>query len=67
MLLNLDVVVDPDPTFLPFRVDIRLGWQRLECGTLNLFKQGTPTCAEVACHSIVELIDEFADGCIELD
>ena len=34
VLLDLDVVVEPDPAFLPFGEDVGLGRQRLELPTV---------------------------------
>ena len=39
VLLDLDVVVEPDAAFLPFGVDVGLGRQRLERRPLELLEQ----------------------------
>ena len=47
--LDLDVVVEADPAFLPFRVDVGLGRQRLERRTLELIEQLAPArCPDAA-------------------
>ena len=38
VLVDLDVIVDPDPAFLPFSEQVRLGRQRLEGRALQLFE-----------------------------
>ena len=54
MLLDLDVVIEPDPAFLPFGVDVGLGRQRLERGALQLLEQRATAGAEMPRHAIVE-------------
>ena len=48
VLVDLDVVVEPDPAFLPFGKDVGLGRQRLERRPLELLEQRAPARAEMA-------------------
>ena len=65
VLLDLDVVVEPDPALLPFGEDVRLGRQRLECRALQLREERAAARAEMARHAIVDLRDQLGDGPVQ--
>jgi len=48
MPLDLDVVIEADPAFLPFCVEVGLDRQRSERGTLDLVEQRTPAGSDAA-------------------
>ncbi len=66
MLLDLDVIIEADPAFLPFGVDVGLGGQGAEGGALQLLEQLSPAGAEMARHTAVQLFQELADGVVQL-
>src|SRR6202043_3473283 len=65
MPLDLDVVIEADPAFLPFRVEVGLDRQRLERGAFDLVEQRTPAGSQMPRHAVVELRDQFPDGGVE--
>ena len=65
VLVDLDVVIEPDPAFLPFGKDVRLGRQRLERRTLDLLEQRAAAGAEMARHAIVDLRHQLGDGRVQ--
>src|SRR6266540_7510713 len=66
MPLDLDVVIEADPAFLPFRVEVGLDRQLLERGVLDLLEQNTPAGSQMSRHAGVEVRDQFPDGCVDL-
>ena len=65
VLPDLDVVVEPDPAFLPFGEDVGLGRQRLERRPFQILEQGATARAEIARYAVVDLRDEFSDGRVQ--
>ena len=65
VLLDLDVVVEPDPAFLPFGKDVGLGRQRLERRPFQLLEQRATARAEMARHAVVDLRDQLGDGRVQ--
>src|SRR5215831_2659926 len=66
VLVDLHVVVEARAALLPLGKLIRLGRKWLECGILDLFKQGTAARPEVTGHAGVDLLNQFTDRSIEL-
>ena len=66
VLVDLHVVVEAGAALLPLGELVLLGRKRLECGTLDLFKQATAARPEVAGHASIDLLDQLADRGIEL-
>ena len=48
VLVDLDVVVEPDPAFLPLGEDVGLGRQRLERRSFQIIEQSATACTEMA-------------------
>ena len=65
MLLDLDVVVEPDPAFLPFGKDVGFGRQRLERRSLQLLEKRAAARAEMTRHAVVDLRDQLGDGGVQ--
>jgi hypothetical protein len=57
MPLDFDVVIEADPAFLPFRVEVGLDRQRLEGGALDLVEQRAPAGERATSASPAEVID----------
>jgi hypothetical protein len=55
MVFDLDMIIEGDFAFFPFRVDVRLDGQWLERGTFDLIEQRTPARSQVPCHPVIEL------------
>ena len=67
MPLDLDVVVEPDPAFLPLGVDVGLGRQRLERRALDLLEQRAAAGAEMARDAVRSSAStSSADGGVQL-
>src|SRR5262249_40227849 len=62
VLVDLDVIVEPDPAFLPLGEDVELGRQRLERRSFQIIKQSASAGAEMARHPGIDLRYEFGDG-----
>ena len=65
VLVDLDVVVEPDPAFLPGGEDVGLGRQRLERRAVQLLEERAPACSEMPRHAVIELRDQFGDGGVQ--
>ena len=65
VLLDLDVIVEPDPAFLPFGEDVRFGRQRLESRPLQILEQHVAARAKMPRHTIVDLCDQLGDGRVQ--
>ncbi len=65
VLVDLDVIVDADPTFLPLGVFVGLRRQRREGWLVDLVEQLETRRAEMAGRFAIELVDELEDGLIE--
>src|SRR5215475_1606502 len=50
VLVDLDVIVEPDPAFLPLGEDIGLGRQRLEGRPFQILEQSATACTQMARH-----------------
>ena len=66
VLLDLDVVIEPDPAFLPFGKDVGLGRQRLERRLLQLLEERSSARPEMPRHALIELCDQLGDGGVQL-
>ena len=55
VLLDLDVIVEPDPALLPFGKEAKAGRQRLEGRALQLLEERAAARTEVPRHAIIEL------------
>ena len=66
VLVDLDVVVEPDPAFFPFGKDVGLGRQRLEHRALQLLKERSSARPEMPGHAVIELRDQLGDGDVQL-
>jgi len=62
VLVDLDVVIEPDSALLPFGKNAGFGRQWLEGRTLDFLEQRTKAGAEMPRHSIVDLRDQLGDG-----
>jgi hypothetical protein len=65
VLVDLDVIIDADPALLPFGKDVWRNRQRLERAAFQLLEQRAAARAKMACNAIVDLCEEFSDGCIQ--
>ena len=65
VLVDLDVVIEPDPALLPFGKDIGFGRQRLEGRALQLLEQHAAGGAEMPRHAIVDLHHQLGDGRVQ--
>jgi len=65
VLLDLDVVVEPDPAFLPFGKDVGLSRQRLQCRALKLLEQRATARAEMPRHAVIDQRDQLDDGHVQ--
>ena len=61
VLVDLDVVVEPDPAFLPFGEDVGLGRQRLERFALQRLEQRAAAGAEMARRPVIDLHHQLGD------
>src|ERR1700756_231383 len=61
VLLDLDVVVEADPAFLPFSKNIGLGRQRLEGVALQLLEELAAARTEVPRHAVIDLRDQLGN------
>ena len=62
---DLDVVVEPDPAFLPFGKDVGLSRQRFERRPLQILEQRAPARAEMARCASVDLGHQLGDGGVQ--
>jgi hypothetical protein len=62
VLVDLDVVIEPDPALLPFGKNVGFGRQRLKSRLLQILEQRTTAGAEMARRAIVDLRDQLGDG-----
>ena len=65
VLVDLDVVVEPDPAFLPRGEDVGLGRQRLERRAVQLLEERTAARPEMPRHAVIELRDQLGDGGVQ--
>jgi hypothetical protein len=65
VLVDVDVVVEPDPAFLPFSEDVGLGRQRLERRPFQILEQSATACTEMARCASIDLRHELADGLVQ--
>ena len=64
---DLDVVVEPDPAFLPFDKDVGLNRQRFERRPLQILEQRPAARTEMALRAIVDLGDQLGDGGVQCE
>ena len=62
---DLDVVVEPDPAFLPFGKDVGLSRQRFERRLLQILEQRAAARTEMARRAIVDLCHQLGDGGVQ--
>ena len=55
VLVELDVVVEPDPALLPFGKDVGLGRQRLQRWAFELLEERSSARAEMARDPVIDL------------
>jgi hypothetical protein len=65
VLVDLDVVIEPDPALLPFGKNVGFGRQRLKSRLLQILEQRTTAGAEMARRAIVDLRDQLGDGRVQ--
>ena len=65
VLLDLDVVVEPDPAFLPLGKNVGLGRQRLEGRALQLLEERAAARTEVPRHAVIDPRDQFGNGRVQ--
>jgi hypothetical protein len=65
VLVDLDVVVEPDPALLPLGEDVGLGRQRLERRSFQIIEQSATACTEMARCAGIDLRYEFGDGLVQ--
>ena len=65
VLVDLDVIVDADPAFLPLGIFINLRRQWREGRFVDLVEQLETRGAEMAGRFAIELVDELEDGDVE--
>ena len=53
MLVNIDVIIDPDAADAPFGEHVRFGWQGLERWAVEVFEELAPRHAEAADRALV--------------
>jgi hypothetical protein len=66
VLLDLDVVIEPDAALLPFGVHVGLGRQRLERCPLDIIEQPASARAQMPCHALVECCYAITDRVVQL-
>ena len=66
MATNIDVVIKACAALLPFSVNVWVNGQRLECGSIQSFKQITTAGPKMAGHLAIELIQQRPDRCVHL-
>ena len=62
VLLDLDVVVEPELACLPLRIGVGFGRQRLERRPLQFLEQRASARAEMPRHAVVERREECGNG-----
>ena len=65
VLLDLDVIVEPDPALLPLGEDVGLGRQRLEGRALQLLEQRSSARAEMPRHRLLSCVTISAMAAFE--
>ena len=66
MLVDLDVVIDPDAALLPFGVHVGLDRQRFEHRPVDIIEQHASARAQMPRHTLVECCDAVADRVVQL-
>ena len=64
--VDFHVVVEPDAFFLPLGEDVGLRRQRLQGGAVQFPVQLHTGAGQFAERSLVQLVEQFADGLVEL-
>jgi hypothetical protein len=65
VLVDLDVIVEPDRAFLPGGEDVGLGGQRPERRAVQFLEERTAARPEMARYTGIELRDQLGDGDVQ--
>ena len=65
VLLDLDVVVEPNRAFLPLGKNVGLGRQRPQRRAFQLIEQRATARTEVTRDAVIELRDQLGDGRVQ--
>ena len=66
MLVDRDVVIEPDPAAPPFRILVRRGRKRQQRRTVEPLEQGPPRRPQATHHAVVQLLDQRGDRAVQL-
>src|SRR6266480_7063416 len=66
MTSDLDMIVETRPALLPFGVDVRRCWERLQGRSVGRVEQGAPARAQVPRHAVVECYEALPDRRVQL-
>lgn len=67
ILLQRDMVIEPKPAALPLRMNLWLGRQRLQVGSVDLIEQVPLRSAELAQHTaLIQISKALGDRRVEL-
>src|SRR5712671_2623886 len=66
VLLDLDVIIEAGLALLPFGVDVRLCWERLQGRSVCRVEQSAPARAQMPRHSVVECYEALPDRRVQL-
>src|ERR1700721_1497886 len=66
MTSDLDMIVETRPALLPFGVDVRRCWKRLQGQSVCRVEQGAPARAQMPRHAVVECYQALPDRRVQL-
>src|SRR5271163_2464579 len=66
VLLDLDVIIEASLALLPFGVDVRRCWGRLQGRSVCRVEQGASARAQMPRHSVVECYETLPDRRVQL-